>query len=391
MLIAAITALLLHSPPDYRAKFPLPDLTVPSGWGVNVNLKDMDDASIQKIADLGAKWIRLDLAWSRVEQSKGNYDFSRYDPVMDGLSRRGLRAILILDYGNKVYDVDAPRTREGRAAFAAYASEAVKHYRHRGVIWEVWNEPNLSHFWRGEPSAAEYSALVRVVVPAMRTVSSDEWIIGPGASRFDTRFLEGCFQKGVLGDFDAISIHPYRDLKPPEGVDDDWASLRSLVAQYAPAGKKIPLLCSEWGYSTFTRGVSEKKQGNFAIRAYLNNLAAGVPLTILYSWRDRPDASNEKEQHFGIVDSDVRPKGGFDTVQNLLGSLDGFTLDSRVPLGDDGNMALLFRKGTSQRLVTWTNNVMGQDVRFPANIAWFATNNNRSMHLTDSVQVLTQK
>jgi hypothetical protein len=393
MLIASLAAAILmgrYQASDYRSRFPMPDLSVPSGWGVNVNAREMDDQNIDEIAKSGAKWVRMDLTWSRVEKEAGKYDFSKYDPVIDGFSRHGIRAILTLDYGNKAYDVDAPRTREGRAAFAAFAAESVKHFRHDGILWEIWNEPNLSHFWRGEPSADEYAALVRVVVPAMREVSSDEWIIGPAISRFDMNYLDGCFAKGILQDIDAVSVHAYRDNNPPETVKADWTQLRNLVAKYAPSGKTISLISGEWGYSTYSKGVSERTQGQFAARQYLANLEAGVPITIWYSWKDRPEGSTEKEQHFGLLDSQLSNKGGRDAIQTLLGSLNGYTLESRVDFGDDQDSGLIFKKGTTRKLVAWTSANTTQSVRLPASAAWFATSTTRQINLTQDVQVFAQ-
>lgn len=392
MLVANLVAAFMLSTPGvsaYRDQFPMPDLTVPSGWGVNVNLSNMDDKNIDAIANTGARWIRMDLQWSRVEQKAGVYDFSKYDPVIDGVTRKGLRALLILDYGNKVHDVDAPRTREGRAAFAAFAAETVKHYRHRGIIWEIWNEPNLSHFWRGEPSADEYAALVRVTAPAMREVSSDEWIIGGATSRFDWPYLEQCFEKGMLKDLDGVSIHPYRDQKAPESVVDDWAELRSLVAKYSP-DKPITLICSEWGHSTYSKGVSERAQAQFAMREYLTNLSAGVPLTIWYSWRDRPEASSEKEQHFGLMDSDTRPKQGHDSIPNVLGGLNGYKFGYAVNWGDP-DFGFVFKKGTTSKLAAWTADKQPKVVRLPASEAWFATVSGRQVNLSNDVRVLSQK
>jgi hypothetical protein len=392
MLVASLAAFMMLGHvglADYREQFPMPDLTVPTGWGVNVNLKDMDDQDIEAIADTGAKWIRLDLLWSRAEQKSGKYDFSKYDPVIDGFSRKGIRPILILDYGNKVHDVEAPSTREGRTAYADFAVAAVNHYRHRGVIWEIWNEPNLAHFWRGAPSADEYAALVRVAVPAMRAASPDEWIIGGATSRFDWTYLEDCFSKGMLTELDGVSIHPYRDQNSPESVVADWTQLRSLLAKYAP-GKPITLICSEWGYSTYSKGVSERAQGEFAAREYLANLSAGVPLTIWYAWRDRPDASSEKEQHFGLVDGDLHPKQAHDMVASTLGALNGYTFDSNVDLGD-GNFGLIFKKGMDRKFAAWTTANTSTSVHLPATAAWFARGNNRQITLSRDVQILSQK
>jgi hypothetical protein len=323
-----------------------------------------------------------------VEQKPGVYDFSKYDPVIDGAARKGMRVILILDYGNKVHDVDAPRTREGRAAFLDFAVSAVRHYKHRGVIWEIWNEPNLSHFWRGSPSADEYAALVRVVVPGMRDVSADEWIVGGAFSRFDWNFIEEAFSNGMLNGLDAVSVHPYRDKKAPETVSADWSQLRALISRYAP-NKKIGMICSEWGGSTYSGGFSERAQGQQAMRQYLSNLSAGVPLTIWYSWRDRPDASSEKEQHFGLVDQDMHGKSSKSLVANTIGSLSGYALEDKVSLGD-GNFGLIFKKGTSRKLAAWTSEPRSNSVRLPATAAWFAANNNRMINLNNDVQILTQ-
>ncbi len=392
MLVANLAALALLGHPvvaSYRDQYPMPDLTVPSGWGVNVRLVDMDDSDIEAISDMGAKWIRIDLLWARVEQKAGVYDFSKYDPVIDGATRNGMRAILILDYGNKVHDVDAPRTREGRAAFTDFATAAVRHYKHRGVIWEIWNEPNLSHFWRGAPSADEYAALVRVVVPAMRDVSADEWIMGGAFSRFDWPFIEQAFSYGMLNGLDAVSVHPYRDKKAPETVGADWAQLRTMISKYAP-NKKLTMISSEWGGSTYSGGWSERVQGQMAMRQYLANLSAGVPLTIWYSWRDRPDASSDKEQHFGLVDRDMHGKSSRDSVANTVGALSGYSFEDRIALGD-GNFGLIFKKGTSRKLAAWSSNQGSNQVRLPATAAWFATSSNRQLNLSNDIQVLSQK
>lgn len=387
-LVAALALATQQS--DYRERFPIPPMTVPEGWGVNVRLADMTEKDMNAMRDVGAKWVRLDLLWSRVEQKLGVYDFSKYDPVMEGLRRRGIRPILILDYGNKLYDVVSPTTREGRQAFAKFAAEAVKRYRRQGVIWEIWNEPNLSHFWRGEPSADEYAALVDVVVPAIREVSKDEWIMGPSTSKFDWPYLERSFEKGILEDVDAVSVHPYRENKEPETAGADWQRLRTMIDRYAPSGKKIPMICSEWGYSTFKQGVSQEKQSQYAVRQYLANLSAGVPLTIWYSWKNRPDARNEKEKNFGLLEASGSSKASFEALRSAWSSLQGYSLDGTVDLGSGEQEGLLFRQGTRRKLALWSSGSEDLDVRLPAFLAPFAPRG-RAAKLRRDVQILEQQ
>lgn len=376
---SVVAALLIQTavPADYRAKFPLPGLEVPSGWGINVGLRGAPEADFDKLVSLGAKWVRFDLVWSRIEKFAGVYDFEEYDQIMASLKKRGIRAILILDYGNKVHDVDSPRTREGRAAFARYATEAVKRYRGQGVLWEIWNEPNLKHFWRSEPSADEYVALVRVTADAIRTVSSQEWIIGPSISRFDWRYLERCFEEGMLQFLDAVSIHPYRDTRPPESSLGEWARLREMVDRFAPPGKQLPLICSEWGYATWGKGIKEEKQAEYIVRAYLSNLSAGVPITIWFSLRDRGVDPANKEHHFGIMGPALQPKPAFKAIQATLKSLNGFEFDSRVDLGHEMDHGLIFRKGDLRRLLLWTSNPKGSIVELPVGIGGFADERGR--------------
>ncbi len=55
-----------------------------------------------------------------------------------------IRIVFILDYGNDLYGGgNAHHFDAGRAAFARFAAAAARHYRGKGIIWEIWNEPNL--------------------------------------------------------------------------------------------------------------------------------------------------------------------------------------------------------------------------------------------------------
>src|SRR6185436_14064587 len=99
----------------------------------------------------------------------GRYDFAAYDRLMAGLELHKLRALFILDYGNPLYDNGAPpRTDVSRQAFVRWSVAAAKHFAGRGVIWEIYNEPNHSMFWPPRPNAQEYVALALAVGRAFR-------------------------------------------------------------------------------------------------------------------------------------------------------------------------------------------------------------------------------
>ncbi len=119
------------------------------------------------LAVLGAKWARVQTGWSRCEKRKGVYEFSWLDEIVDDLLAIGVQPFFSLGFGNLLYTPDAPH--ESARGFVAYCygEEAAQAWRDYAAIathfagrvshWEVWNEPNVSTFWRPEkPSPAGY-------------------------------------------------------------------------------------------------------------------------------------------------------------------------------------------------------------------------------------------
>ena len=118
------------------------------GLGVNIHFTHAKAGELEQIAAGGFRWVRMDFQWAGIEREKGVYDFSAYDHLLADLERVKLRAYFILDYGNHLYDSDlSPHTDEGRAAFCAFTTATMKHFQGHGIVWEMWNEPNIS-FWK---------------------------------------------------------------------------------------------------------------------------------------------------------------------------------------------------------------------------------------------------
>jgi len=348
MFAAFVSLLGLRTQTAYRAQFPLPDMTVPNGLGVNIHIIVPRDNSIEMLAKAGFRWIRMDLAWEQVEHERGLYDFSGYDKLMSQLYRHGLRAIFILDYGNKLYQEGAPRSSDARAAFVRFAHATLQHYRHAGVVWEMYNEPNI-RFWKPEPNVNEYIQLAKDVGREVRENEPDEWYIGPGVAGMDMKFLDACLDGGLLDYWDAVSAHPYRP-KAPETVAADYERLESDIADHS-AGKHVPIICSEWGYTDLA--VGQEVQSQYVVREYLTNLSHGIPITIWYDWSDDAlDKRNPGEAHFGIVSNDLSPKPALASVQALVRELSGWKLSRK--LNDDGSFkALEFKKGSHGKIVAW--------------------------------------
>lgn len=347
----------------------LPEAVVPSGVGVNIHFTIGHERDLRMIAKAGFKFVRMDFDWARTEPQKGKYNWSDYDTFTAELEERGLRPYYILDYSNPLYEENSrstnpithrveyalasPQHPESIAAYARWAAAAAKHFHDHGVIWEIWNEPNIA-FWKPKPDVAQYTALALAAARAIRAADPRACIVGPTTSGFDWKFLEAVFQSGFLDYLDAVSVHPYRG-QAPETAGPDFARLRKLIARYAPAGRTIPIVSGEWGYSTCTRGVSLQRQAEYSVRQQLSNLMNGVPLSIWYDWKNDGRNPADNENNFGTMNYDLTPKPAYLAIAAMTRALSGYSVAKRYDTGDTNDYVLVLTNGAGQeKLAAWT-------------------------------------
>jgi polysaccharide biosynthesis protein PslG len=347
-------------------------IAISEAFGVNVHFIDPDPAEIRMIADAGFRWVRTDFKWELTEVERGKYDFTRYEPLVNELGKQKLRALFILDYGNPLYTQGmSVRTPEAREAFARWAVAAAKHFAGRGIIWEVFNEPNHPIFWPPKPNVQEYTALAAAVAKAFQSGAPNEKLIGPATAGIEFNFLESCFAAGLLNQWSAVSIHPYRQTNP-ETVASDYALLRETIDRYRiPTGRdservidgaRTPdVISGEWGYSSAWAGMNEEKQAALLARQFLTNVANGIPLSIWYDWQDDGSGPAEAEHHFGLMryrsersTQALEAKPAYLAAKTLMANLRGFVFQQRLTVGSDDDYVLVFSQGSERRYVAWT-------------------------------------
>jgi hypothetical protein len=331
----------------------LPSPVVPEGLGVNIHFTGAPARDLDMIRAAGFRFIRMDFAWDAVETQRGEYDFRAYDELTHGLQTRGIRILYILDYSNPLYESEqSVRTEEGRRAFARFAAAAAARYRGRGILWELWNEPNIDGFWKPTPNADDYMALAKVVLPAIRKADPRALCGAPATSGVDLGFLESCFRQGLLDLVDAVTVHPYRQ-DPPETVVADYDKLRALIKQYRPTRPGLPIISGEWGYSATWEGFDQRRQGEYLAREFLTDLSLGIPLSIWYDWHDDGLDPKEPEHHFGTVTWTYEPKPAYHEMARLFGALEGTRFTKRLP-SDPADYLLLFSRGRDRTIAAWT-------------------------------------
>ncbi len=259
-----------------------------------------------------------------------------------------------------------------------------------GTIWA--NQYSRANHWqllsiplgRWLPRAVAYAKLAVAVGKTIRRVAPRELYVGPGlAGAVDLKFLRTCFRAGALRYWDAVSVHPYRPVQTPqpESVAANYARLHKLIAQYAPPGKNIPIISSEWGYSSSAFDGHEKEQARYVAREFLMNLYQGIPVSIYYDWNDGPPPANTQEKSYGLVhyypdrNPPMPPKVAYFAVKNLATQLRGCRFVQRLPVGGPNDYVLLFADAQAKRIAAWKTGDGTQTVMVPLPVGTYRLTN----------------
>ncbi len=252
--------------------------------------------------------------------------------------------------------IAAPRQPQSVAAFSRWAAAAAAHFKRSNIIWEIWNEPNIT-FWKPAPDVKKYISLATAVCKAVRAVDPGSVIIGPATSQIPYPFIETFLASGILDYIDALSVHPYRDYAiPPETVAVDYGKLGDLIGKHSPPAKKdIPIISSEWGYASATKGLPAEKQASYAVRMQLINLLSGVPVSIWYDWKNDGNDPGNFEHNCGTVTSDLTLKPAYIALRTLNEQLGDYVLLHRIKPENEGDYAVVFKDQKGRlKLCAWT-------------------------------------
>ncbi|MDR3707959.1 MAG: cellulase family glycosylhydrolase [Capsulimonadaceae bacterium] len=359
---------------------------IPQSCGVNIHYRPIPDSILPRLGDTGYGYARTDFKWDQIEKQPGVYDFSTWDKMTAQLASIGCKPLYTMTYGNPIYDPDAvahaaikgpyapPRTPQAVAAYARFAAAAAAHFRGRGVIWEIWNEPDGVTFWKPTPSADEYTTMALEAAKEMRQADPSATILAPGLAGYNVPYLRTVLKSGILKYIDAVSWHPYRH-SAPETVAAQYDSMSKIIAQYTPPGAPIrPIIASEWGYATTAKwNCSEDAQARYLVREWLANMAMGVDLTIFYDWRDDGKDPADQEANFGTLHNDFSLKPSGAAAKQLISTLNGYQFAHRLASASPTDWRLLFRKGQSLAVVAWSNALTATDAEATPSIRLVAS------------------
>ncbi len=292
---------------------------------------------LDSIKAMGAKWVRFDLGWTAVMSGGPNtYSWSGIDSQVQGIVSRGMEPLAIL-LTTPAWARPADCTSSEWCApanasdFAKFATAAATRYP-QIHIWEIWNEPNLVPFWKPQPNAVKYTALLKAAYIAIKAVNPTAIVITGGTAPTESNgidiaaidFLQQIYNNGGGGSFDGVGHHPYCYSKVdcPDFVEawsawsqmnDTFPSLRSVMIDHGDGDKKI--WATEFGSPTGggNIAVTEAQQAEMVTNAYnlFRSYDWAGPVLAWYMDRDMMCTSSV-HCFFGLKRYDGSNKPGYD-------------------------------------------------------------------------------
>lgn len=293
------------------------------------------DLRLDTLAETGVKVTRVDVVWNEVAPTRpaegrdpndSAYVWTRYDAILDGLDKRGIRALLDVyrtpSWANGGKGVEwAPTDLDAYGDFM-YALAA----RYDGTtpdrdgrthplvqLFEPWNEPNIPLFlmpqWEGPAEAPTpaspriYAAMMERAYDAIHDAQPDAVVIGPcGGPTGKDKPPDGSV--GILTfideldpldpKLDALSQHIYPAPAPtaPTRAIPAYATLPTLVAELDRLAPGAPILITEMGYTTAktpfrATAVTEEQQAEYLPQ--MIDILAGEPRIRLAMWFNLQD------------------------------------------------------------------------------------------------------
>lgn len=269
-------------------------LKLPSNpnFATGVNLADLGIAYL--VNDLGFDWAKGYVNWGTVEPERDKFQWVDPDNIVKALGDQQVK-ILLRVHGTPAWarpaDSALSHPPTDSTDFANFMTTLVERYKGQVAAYEIWNEPNLNYEWGYlPPDPAAYTEMLKTAYTVVKKVDPDALVISGGLATTgegsataygDLSFLQGMYDAGAKGYFDAFGSHPYAYGRAPDETDPWGLSLARVEDQYkvmqanGDGGTPIWIteagwvLQSSWDLDEHEKiGVTEEQQAEYLTRAY---------------------------------------------------------------------------------------------------------------------------
>jgi RNase P/RNase MRP subunit p29 len=291
----------------------------------------------------GATWMRDDALWESIESTKGTFNWNRLDTLFGNASRAGLAGFLVIaDYAPSWAGI--PPAND--ADYATFCARLVNRYGPGGAFWaanptlrpvelavELWNENYMSYAWGGKlPDPQKYARMARAAASAIRNTgktvavggSVDLRNYGDGSLYFENLLS---YDPTLFKLLDFWAVHPYTGNSAPDaqsqasndlGTDWEFERIPKIQSVAAAHGATLPIWVTEFGYSTWSGGVTEAQQASYTAAAITRAIKDwGVERFFTYTGDRDGTNTADREAKFGLFRNDGSAKPVAAAMKNL--------------------------------------------------------------------------
>jgi hypothetical protein len=314
------------------------------------------------LRDCGISLTRVGVSWDQMEKTRGSYDWSEADELVNFWWERGIEFHLTMigaptwarrtdpsdaergpRSGVPYISLDLPRDQY-LAQLSNWAEAVARRYRGKVRYFEWWNEPDgipgpvilrnaqgeiIGGRTGGDP--VRYARTLKAVHDGLKRGNPEAMLaagslsIGipnssPGAFPTDGGFMEAIYATVGKDAFEAITYHPYSS----QGLDTAWTeALRALCVRNGDLD--CQLWANEWSWNsksrakvTATYGVGpaaeERPRDGITLGAQYPYLTQSY-LHTLNDWSGAGYVEGNPDSGFGLLDIALRPKPKYEAFK----------------------------------------------------------------------------
>ena len=326
-------------------------------YAINGGRFDKPEAEVRKTvaahAALGVTHVRGDLTWAAIQPSADVWQWDKIDRSFSIYAEHGIEPQVLLGYSTPWAVDPAPKQTDHASqwmfvppdldAWTRYVSEAAQRYADQVTFWEVWNEPDLWNFWRGDTE--QYIELLRASYDAIHKNDPHAQVMTGG---FATLMPHGGrrhvnLQRDVLLQAaDAFDVHAFHQ----HGAFDAFANIvEGPLAEMRDAmPEPRPLYFNE---TAVGRGQGHAYQAESLVKKVAFTRRRGA---IGYAWFTLVSGESFP---WGIMIRDHEPLPAYVAYNALIRELGQLPFARALDLGE-GNLALLFGNEQRSLLIVWS-------------------------------------
>lgn len=253
--------------PDAPSPLP-PEATVePETLPIGFHIGQGDALHMEAVRRAGGRFAVVVFSWDDIEPEPNYLYWERPDAALRAAEFYGIELIARLDQPpDWALDASNP-TPWNLETYTNFVRRVTERYGNRLAGVTIWNEPNLTEEWNGQPpDAAGYAEMLKATYPAVKAIAPDlpvlfgalastegegDWAIN------DLDYLQALYVAGIKGYFDIFTVHAYGFGRPPDDAPEKFRPnfrrlelLRDIMLAHGDGDK--PVWVTEMGWLIWT-------------------------------------------------------------------------------------------------------------------------------------------